>query len=82
MRSMFALFGVLLVTLIELTLAQTTKTATVQPIGPQYISSAIVWALLCGLMLLFVLYIGIGCILSVERPVRMTAVPLQLAKEY
>ena len=53
-----------------------------RPIGPQYITSAIVWALLVGLLLLFVLYIGVGCIMSVERPVRMSAVPLQLAKEY
>jgi hypothetical protein len=52
------------------------------PIGPQYITSAIVWALLVGLLLLFVLYIGVSCIMSVERPVRMSAVPLQLSKEY
>lgn len=50
--------------------------------GPQYISSAIVWALLVSLLLLYILYIGVGCIMSVERPVRMTAVPLQLSKEY
>lgn len=53
-----------------------------RPIGPQFISSSIVWALLVGLMLVFVLYIGVGCIMSVERPVRLSAVPLQLAKEY
>jgi len=51
-------------------------------VGPQYITGTIVWALLVGLMLLFILYIGVGCIASIERPVRLTAVPLQLAKEY
>ena len=54
----------------------------IRPIGPQYISSAIVWGLLVGLMLLFVLFIGTGCIMGIQRPVRMTTVPLQLAKEY
>lgn len=53
-----------------------------KPIGPQYITGNIVWALLVGLMLLFVLYIGTGCIMSVERPVRLSAVPLQVGKEY
>lgn len=52
------------------------------PIGPQYISGTIVWALLVALMLLFVLYIGVGCIMDVERPVRLSAVPLQMGKEY
>ena len=52
------------------------------PVGPQYISGTIVWALLVGLLLLFVLYIGVGCILGVERPVRLSAVPLQMGKEY
>jgi hypothetical protein len=52
------------------------------PIGPQFISSTIVWALLVGLFLLFVLYIGVNCITNIERPVRLSAVPLQLAKEY
>ncbi len=51
-------------------------------IGPQFISSSIVWALLVALMLLFVLYIGVGCLMDIERPVRLSAVPLQLAKEY
>lgn len=54
----------------------------ITPLGPQYISGAITWALLVGLMLLFVLYIGVGCIMSVERPVRLSAVPLQMGKEY
>ena len=53
-----------------------------KPIGPQYITGNIVWALLVGLMLLFILYIGTGCIMSVERPVRLSAVPLQVGKEY
>lgn len=52
------------------------------PIGPQYISANILWALILGLMLLFILYIGVGCIMDVERPVRMGSVPLQLSKEY
>lgn len=38
--------------------------------------------LFVALMLLFVLYIGVGCIMAVERPVRMTTQPLILAKEY
>jgi len=53
-----------------------------KPIGPQYISGNIVYALLVGLMLLFVTYTGVSCLMSVERPVRLSAVPLQLAKEY
>jgi hypothetical protein len=53
-----------------------------RPIGPQFITGAIVWALLVGLMLLFILYIGVSCISSIERPVRLSAVPLVIAKEY
>ena len=54
----------------------------IPPLGPQYISGTITWALLVALMLLFVLYVGVGCIMNVERPVRLSAVPLQMGKEY
>jgi hypothetical protein len=91
--SILALTSLLLLSLVAVTLAGRTAPpppggGTLPlypgqlPIGPQYISSAIVWALLAGLLLIFVLYIGVSCIMGVERPVRMTAVPLQLGKEY
>lgn len=74
----FAVLLVVLLALVGQVAAESTPTYT----GPQYITSAIVWGLLVALMLLFVLYIGISCIMSIERPVRMTTVPLQMGKEY
>jgi len=50
--------------------------------GPQFISSPIVLALILGLFLLFALYIGIGCLMAIQRPVRISAQPLILSKEY
>ena len=77
-NSTYFMIGLILLLAFDVCLAQATST----PIGPQYITSHIVWGLLVGLLLLFVLYIGLGCIMDVQRPVRMTAVPLQLSKEY
>lgn len=50
--------------------------------GPQFINPSIVFGLLTAAFLLFMLYIGISCLMGVQRPVRMSSVPLALSKEY
>jgi hypothetical protein len=50
--------------------------------GPQFISSSIVFGLIISFFLLFILYIGVSCLTAIQRPVRFSAQPLQLAKEY
>lgn len=51
-------------------------------VGPQYVTPAIIWGIVIGLFLLSILYVALSCLMSVQRPVRMSAVPLVLAKEY
>lgn len=51
-------------------------------VGPQYVTPNIIWGLGVGFFLLIILYVGISCIMGIQRPQRMTTVPLVLAKEY
>lgn len=50
--------------------------------GPLYISPMILLGVCVAIGLLFVLYIGINCLMGIERPIRMSTQPLQLSKEY
>jgi len=52
--------------------------------GPQYITPTILWALLLGFFLLFILWTAISCLMTVETPVRFAEEPPRhsLSKEY
>jgi hypothetical protein len=64
-------------------LLQTTSNST-QPTGPQYITSTILFGLLLGIGLLFILWQGLYCLLTIETPVRYSyQYPTHsMAKEY
>jgi hypothetical protein len=64
------------------TVAQASKVINSNTVGPQYITPNILIAVMIGLFLVFILLIGVQCLMGVERPLRMTSTPLQLSKEY
>ena len=51
-------------------------------VGPQYITPNILWGLGVGFFLLIILYVALGCLMGIQRPQKMSSVPLVLAKEY
>jgi V0 complex accessory subunit Ac45/VOA1 transmembrane domain len=51
-------------------------------VGPQFITPNILWGLGVGFFMLIILYIALSCLMSIQRPVRMSSVPLVLSKEY
>lgn len=51
-------------------------------LGPQYITPNIFFGLLLGLFFIFMLYQAINCMTSIQRPVRLSAHTLVIAKEY
>lgn len=51
-------------------------------IGPQYITPNILWGLIVGGFLLIILWVALGCLMGIQRPLKMSTVPLVLAKEY
>ena len=51
-------------------------------VGPQYITPNILWGLIIGAFLLIILWVALGCLMGIQRPLKMSGVPLVLAKEY
>lgn len=51
-------------------------------VGPQYITPAILWGIGVVFFLLTILYVALGCLMSIQRPVKFSPIPLVLAKEY
>ena len=51
-------------------------------VGPQYITPNILWGLFIGFFLLIILWVALGCLMGIQRPLKMSTVPLVLAKEY
>ena len=51
-------------------------------VGPQYVTPNILWGLGVGFFMLVILYVALSCLMGVQRPVRMSTVPLVLSKEY
>ena len=51
-------------------------------VGPQYITPNILWALIVGAFLLIILWVALSCLMGIQRPLKMSTVPLVLAKEY
>ena len=51
-------------------------------VGPQYVTPNILWGLGVGFVMLIILYVALSCLMSIQRPVRMSSVQLVLSKEY
>jgi len=51
-------------------------------VGPQYMSSAILFGILLGFVLLFFVWQGVSQLTSIQTPVRFSHTKLQLSREY
>jgi len=51
-------------------------------VGVQYVTPNTMVALFLGFFMVFVIYTGAMCVMYIETPVRFSATPLQLSKEY